>query len=200
MYAYIEGTVAYKGKNEVVIDANGVGYSIFCSMTTVSTLPKVGEKKRIYTFLNVRDDALELFGFDSMEEKSMFLRLTSVSGVGPKTALQILSTQPLKDLTIAIVTGDVTALSRAPGIGKKTAQRIVLELKEKVTDDDIAFLNGAPIGQVTLQTDAFNEALEALKSLGYTGSEATKALSNINQADKKADELIRLALRNMAGM
>ena len=133
MYAYLKGVVADKGQNELVLDVNGVGYLLSVSMNTLQETPPQGETMKVYTYLSVREDAMELFGFATREERSMYLKLLSVSGIGPKLALAILSAMPLRDLTLAIVTGDATALSRAPGVGKKTAQRLALELKEKVS-------------------------------------------------------------------
>ena len=137
MYAYLNGKVAEKGPNSLVIDVNGVGYLLSVSMNTLQETPPIGENMKVYTLLSVREDAMELFGFASQEEKKMFSRLLAVSGIGPKVALSILGAMPLRDLTLAIVTGDITSLSRAPGVGKKTAQRIALELKEKVDESDL---------------------------------------------------------------
>lgn len=200
MYSYIRGIVAERGHNELVIEAGGVGYLLTCSMNTMQDAALTGEEMKVYTYLSVREDAMELFGFATREEKTMFLRLTSISGIGPRTALGILGSMPLRDLTLAIVTGDTVALSRAPGIGKKTAQRIALELKEKITADDFESLpEGAkPVMNVKhMQEDAMQEALLALQSLGYSNGEATKALSAVRDQSDKADELVRLALRSM---
>ncbi len=131
----------------------------------------------------------------------MFLQRTGISGSGPKTALQILGCMPLRDLTLAIMTGDTAVLSRAPGIGKKTAQSIAVELKEKVPEADLESLHLAkavPAAEL-VQTDAVNEAVQALLSLGYTSSEAAKAVSNVSKQSDDAGELIRLALRDMSG-
>lgn len=199
MYAYLKGTIADKGQNELVIDVGGVGYLLSCSMTTLQEIPPIGETMKIYTHFSVREDAMELFGFATREEKSMFTRLLSVSGVGPKMALSILGSMPLRDLTLAIVTGDITALSRAPGVGKKTAQRLALELKEKVDQSD---LDAVPAGSgvyTPIQEDAATEALAALQALGYTPAEASKAISQVRGQSDSANELVRLALRNMAG-
>lgn len=200
MIAYLEGKIASKGVNELVLDVGGVGYLLQCSMTTLSSLPQTGETYRVYTHLSVREDALDLFGFSTLEEKNMFLRLTSVSGVGPRTAIGMLGSMPLRDLSLAIVTGDITTLSRAPGIGKKTAQRIALELKEKVTEDDFTVPGTPGTAVMPLKSDAVQEAIEALQSLGYTAAEAAKSVSKVQNESDKADDLIRLALRNMAGM
>ena len=200
MYAYLNGLVADKAQNELVLDVNGVGYLLSVSMNTLQETPPAGEKMKVYTWLSVREDAMELFGFASAEEKAMFLKLTSVSGIGPKSALAVLGSMPLRDLTLAIVMGDTAALSRAPGVGKKTAQRIALELKEKVSQSD---LENAPVtGAVytPVQEDAASEALAALQALGYTPAEAAKAISSVRGQSDSPNELVRLALRGMAGM
>ena len=137
MFAYLQGKIAAKSANELILDVQGVGFELNCSMNTLTNVPQVGEDARLYTILNVKEDLMELYGFATLEEKQMFTRLTSVSGVGPKTALQMLSSMPLKDLTLAIMTGDTAVLARAQGIGKKTAQRIALELKEKVGELEV---------------------------------------------------------------
>jgi len=199
MYAYLKGIIADKGQNEVIIDVGGVGYQLSCSMTTLQEIPPVGESMKLYTYLSVREDAMELFGFATKEEKSMYLRLLSVSGIGPKVALSILGSMPLRDLTLAIVTGDITALSRAPGVGKKTAQRLALELKEKVDQSDLESVPQGGGSFTPIQEDAASEALAALQALGYTPAEAAKAISQVRGQSDSANELVRLALRNMAG-
>jgi holliday junction DNA helicase RuvA len=197
MYAYIEGIVAEKGHNEIVLDAGGIGYQLMCSANTLSLAPQAGESMRAYTFLNVREDALELFGFATREEKGMFLKLTGVSGIGPRTALAILGSMPLRDLSLAIVTGDIAMLSRAPGVGKKTAQRLALELKELVSQDELSCLPDFT-GVVPARPDTPEaEACQALQALGYTQAEAAGAVSRVRGGTDKADEIIRLALRSM---
>ena len=144
MIALIEGTVVEKSEGEaIVMTAGGVGYRLMCSMNTLSSLPAAGDKCRLYTHLNVREDAMELYGFLQTEEREMFRRLIAISGIGARSALQILGSMPLSNLRLAILTGDVAALSRAPGIGKKTAQRISLELKDKLAKEDAPNLFGA---------------------------------------------------------
>ena len=182
MIAFLNGTIAAKGQSEVLMDVGGIGFQASCSTNTLSTLPQKGEACLLWTYMSVRDDGVDLYGFSSQEEKRMFLRLTGISGIGPKTALQILGCMPLKDLTLAIMTGDTAMLARAPGIGKKTAQRIALELKEKVTEADLESLHlekAVPAAELQ-QTDAVNEAVQALVSLGYTSSEAARAVSAVS--------------------
>ena len=201
MIAFLNGTIAAKGQSEVLMDVGGIGFQASCSTNTLSTLPQKGEACLQWIYMSVRDDGVDLYGFSSQEEKRMFLRLTGISGIGPKTALQILGCMPLKDLTLAIMTGDTAMLARAPGIGKKTAQRIALELKEKVTEADLESLHlekAVPAAELK-QTDAVNEAVQALVSLGYTSSEAARAVSAVSAQSDDAGELIRLALRDMSG-
>lgn len=201
MYAFIEGKVCEKNAGELILLAGGVGYQINCSMNTLAAAPALGETMRCYTYLSVREDAMELFGFASREEKHMFLSLTGVSGVGPKMALALLGSMPLKELNLAILLGDVTALSRAPGIGKKTAQRIALELKDKVSQEDVSAVSvGGAAPVQSMAADCVTEALEALQALGYTPAEARNAVQSVRDQSDKTDELIKLALRSMAGM
>ncbi len=203
MYAFIEGEVCEKANGLLVLLASGVGWQLNCSNNTLQAAPALGEKMRCYTFLSVREDAMELFGFATREEKEMFTQLTSVSGIGPKTALGLLGAMPLRDLNLAILLGDVNALSRAPGIGKKTAQRIALELKDKVSQADVSAAAGSAAAVPSVSAanaDGVTEAIEALIALGYSSTEARNAVSQIRDKSDKPEELIRLALRAMAGM
>ena len=204
MYAFIEGEVCEKANGYLVLLAAGIGWQLLCSNTTLQAAPALGQKMRCHTFLSVREDAMELYGFATREEKDMFLQLTSVSGIGPKTALGVLGSMPLRDLSLAILLGDVNALSRAPGIGKKTAQRIALELKDKITQADVSAVPAAgpaaSVGAASAATDAVMEAIEALTALGYSATEARNALAQIPNPPENPEELIRLALRAMAGM
>ena len=203
MYAFIEGEVCEKSNGFLVLMAAGVGWQLLCSNTTLQAAPALGQKMRCHTFLSVREDAMELYGFATREEKEMFLQLTSVTGIGPKTALGVLGSMPLRDLSLAILLGDVNALSRAPGIGKKTAQRIALEFKDKITQADVSSVSAGPSdvpGAVPSASGAVVEAIEALTALGYSSTEARNALAPIPAPPEKPEELIRLALRAMAGM
>lgn len=203
MYAFIEGKVCEKGSGTLVLLAGGVGYLLTCSMNTIQAAPAVGDTMRCHTWLSVREDAMELFGFATLEEKTMFLQLTSVNGIGPKTALGILGSMPLRDLSLAILLDDVNALSRAPGIGKKTAQRIALELKDKISQAEVSTqsdLSSSTSGTVLPAGDSMMEALEALTALGYSSTEARNALASVKEQADRTEDLIRLALRGMAGM
>ena len=201
MYAFIEGEVCEKLNGSLVLLAAGVGWQLNCSNNTLQAAPPLGEKMRCYTYLSVREDAMELFGFATREEKEMFLQLTSVSGIGPKTALGVLGAMPLRELNLAILLGDVNALSRAPGIGKKTAQRIALELKDKISQSDVsaAAVPAQGAAAPALSPDAVSEAIEAMIALGYSSTEARNAISQVRDQTDKPEELIRLALRAMAG-
>ena len=194
MYAHFDGVVAEKTADSIVLDVNGVGYLLQVSAQTLSLAPAAGERMKLYAILSVREDAMELFGFHSREEKRMFERLRSVNGVGPRMALAILSSMPLNDLSIALVAGDAAALTRVPGIGKKTAQRLVLELRDKVDDAELTSQSAAaaaPAGS------AESEAIAALMALGYASSEAARAVSAVAGKAAKADELIFLALKSL---
>ena len=202
MIAFIEGKVAEKNHGELIINAGGVGFSLMCSNATLAAAPEIDKSWRCYTVMNVREDAMELFGFATKQEREMFRRLTSVTGVGAKTALGVLSALPLRDLSIAILTGDVTALSRAPGIGKKTAQRIVLELKDKVEQQDVSVPSGAAAAApVSVPTGGIQrEAQAALQALGYTSAEAARALNQVRDQADTVDQLILLAVRHLSAM
>lgn len=199
MIAFVEGKVAEKNHGELVISAGGVGFSLMCSNATIAAAPDGDKVWRCYTVMNVREDAMELFGFATKTEREMFKKLCTVSGVGAKTALGILSALPLRDLSIAIVTGDVAALSRAPGIGKKTAQRIVLELRDKVEQQEVSSASvGVPAPVAAPVGSARQEAQKALQALGYTSAEAARAVNLVRDQADTADQLILLALRQMS--
>ena len=201
MYAFIEGKVCDKSGGTLILQAGGVGYLLTCSNNTLQVAPPVGSTMRCLTYFSVREDAMELFGFATQEEKDLFLRLISVSGVGPKLALSILGAMPVHDLQVAILMDDAQAICRAPGVGKKTAQRITLELRDKVSQAEVSAL--APsAGAVAAvgPSDSLSEAMEALIALGYTPTEARGALNQVKGKSDRTDELITMALRVMATM
>ena len=195
MFAHFDGIVAEKASDSIVLDVGGVGYLLYVSGATLQMCPAVGQRFKVYSMLNVREDAMELYGFYSREEKAMYERLRGVNGVGSRTALQILSAMSVRDLSIALVSGDAAALTRVPGIGKKIAQRLVLELKDKVDD---AQLTGSGASVAPKQADRpEGEAVAALVALGYSASEAAKAVSRVAGKTDKTDEMIFLALKSL---
>jgi Holliday junction DNA helicase RuvA len=200
--ALIEGTVYEKTASEILLMSGGIAFRLLCSLNTIASVPSAGHPCSLYTHLIIRDEAMELYGFLTREERELFLNLISVSGVGPKSAVCILGSLPIEDLRLAILTGDVGLLSRAQGIGKKTAQRISLELKDKLAKDALTFGSGYgeyAIGEMDLTAkDALSEAMLALKSLGYSPVEAADAIKNVKGQAETSDELIKLALRYMA--
>ena len=195
MFAHFDGIVAEKTTDSIVLDVNGVGYLLYVSGATLQMCPSVGERFKLYSILNVREDAMELYGFYSREEKAMDERLRGVNGVGSKIALQILSSMSVRDLSIALVSGDAAALTRVPGIGKKIAQRLVLELKDKVDDDQLTGVGASVAPKQTGGPEG--EAVAALVALGYSSSEAAKAISRVAGQTDKTDELVFLALKSM---
>ena len=198
MFYYLNGTVAEMEANLAVIDCGGVGYACATTNYTLSQLKK-GEKARLYTYMNVREDAVELFGFASQSELNSFKMLIGVSGVGPKAALSILSANTPANLAMAVVMGDEKALTAAPGIGKKIAQRIILELKDKLAKEQSSFGpdNGGSVPVTVLPNDKAKEAGAALAVLGYSGSEVAAALKGIDMDALPLEEIIRQALKRM---
>ena len=197
MISHIEGRVAEKRAGELVIDVNGVGFLLLCPASTVAAAPAAGETFRCYTHFSVYDGGMDLYGFASKEDREMFRRLCSVSGVGSRTALGVLSTLSLRDLSLAILTGDAASIARAPNVGKKTAQRIIIELKDKVDQQDVD-MGGAPAA-AALNPDAAQEAVQALLALGYSGTEAQRAVNAVRDKADTADMLILLALKGLGG-
>lgn len=196
MYAFITGIVEEKGENVVVLNCNGVGYEIFASTNTLNSLPQVGEVSTVYTYLHVREDAFSLFGFSSKEEKSLFLELITVSGIGAKSAIQLLSGTSLNGLLTAIITGDVKLISSIKGIGKKTAERIVLELKGKLGDSNLQTLSVNDL-QSSVNNNVTEQATELLTNMGLTRMEALNLVKSCYSADDTVEEVITKCLKNM---
>ena len=198
MFYYLNGVVAEMEANLAVIDCGGVGYACATTNYTLSQLKK-GERAKLYTFMNVREDAVDLFGFSSQSELHSFKLLLGVSGVGPKAALAILSINTPANLAMAVVMGDEKALTAAPGIGKKIAQRIILELKDKLAKEQASFGpdTGGSVPLTVLPNDKAKEAGAALAVLGYSGSEVAAALKGIDIDTLPLEEIIRQALKRM---
>lgn len=199
MIGYIKGQVTETGNGCITIDNGGIGYEAFVSSSTIS---QIGSSTyvQLYTYLNVREDGIFLYGFYTKEEKNMFLKLITVSGVGPKAALSILSGIALNKLMVAIINKDIKTLSQVKGIGKKTAERIILELKENIDAAMDDALDNLVVEQTddVLDSDAdTQDAIYALRGLGFTQSEAVKAVRSVRNKARDLQELIALALKSL---
>ena len=204
MFYYLEGKLALCKSNLCVIDCSGVGYQLTVSLNTSDKfINKEGTTVKLYTHLAVREDGIEMFGFSSIDERETFHNLTSVSGIGPKVALSILSQFTPDKLALAICTEDVKSIAKAPGIGPKTAARIVLELRDKISKEMLATDNTSPsmpqrTGTAPRMSKNLTEATEALMVLGYDKNTILTALSGIDTEQTPVSEIVRLALRKMA--
>lgn len=193
----VRGTLIYTETNLAVIECSGVGYACRTTFSTLSALDKIGSEVRLYTVLNVRQDDVELFGFATMAELDSFKLLTTVSGVGPKAALSILSDLSPEGLAMSIATSDTKTLTRSPGIGAKIAQRIVLELKDKFKGIEISSsANGGNISRISSGGN-MAEAILALTVLGFTGTQAAQALAD-QSADTSIEDLVKIGLKKLA--
>ncbi|MEE0780694.1 MAG: Holliday junction branch migration protein RuvA [Sellimonas sp.] len=202
MISYIRGELAEIGENHVVIDVGGVGYGIFMSGSDMSSLPKTGQEVKIYTYLHVKEDLMQLFGFLTKDGLEVFKLIIGVSGIGPKGGLSILTQMTPNDLRFAVMAGDAKAISKAQGIGKKTAEKLILELKDKLKlsdtigqETDAPSVPGNEEGAGRIQ----NEAVEALTALGYGSTEAFQAVRNVEiHEDSTVEDVLKQALRQMA--
>lgn len=198
MYYYLNGIVAHKEPYLAVIDCGGVGYACHTTAYTLSQLD-TGKNAKLYTYVNVKEDALDIYGFSTMEELHLFQQLIGVSGVGPKAGLAILSTNTPADLAMSIITGDERALTSVPGVGKKIAQRVILELKDKLAKAQIsAEGESLKTENVVGTNNKANESAAALAVLGYSKDEINSALRKINMDELSLEEIIRAALRSLA--
>jgi holliday junction DNA helicase RuvA len=200
MIALLTGRLAFKAPTHLALDVQGVGYEVFIPLSTYYNLPNVQDRLTLSIHTHVREDAIQLFGFSTPQEKDAFVLLLSVSGIGPKSALGILSALPVSDLVSAIQSGDVEKLETVPGIGKKSAGRLVLELKDKLTKLHPALM--PPDAQLLRARDEpFDDALSALTNLGYRASDAKEALKAAQQSRSgplTLQELIREGLKKLA--
>ena len=196
MFEYIRGILQYKGTDYCVIDVNGVGFKIFTSHITASNIGQSGDTVTLYTYMNVKEDDISLFGFASKEELSVFNMLISVSGVGPKMGIAVLAAMSPSDFSLAVASGDFKAISKSKGIGPKLAQRIVLELKDKISKDIKAqemvteeTFEPVPTGYIS------NDAISALMVLGYSSKEASKLVAKVYKEGMTLEETVRQALK-----
>lgn len=195
----ITGELVHIEPNHIVVKCGGIGYSIKTSMTTVAKLPQIGEKVMVYTYLHVREDALDLFGFSDTSELTSFKMLISISGVGPKAAISILSDLTPEKFALCVATGDSKTLTKAQGIGLKTAQRIVLELKDKISKEQVASgVVGDTVLDVSNKTGNASEAISALVVLGYAQSDATQIITKLD-SNMSVEEMIKHGLKALAG-
>ena len=194
MYYYIKGTLVQKSDNYIVVDANGVGYMIYTSLNSMQNAGEVGKEITIYTYLHVREDVMDLFGFTTIEEKNMFMHLISVSGVGPKAALSILSVTTPAKFAVAVITNDVKTITKASGVGPKMAQRVILELKDKMKTDELEI--DLEDESEDILSDNRSEAISALVVLGYSSNDAQKVVKGID-GTLSVEEIIKKALAGL---
>ena len=199
--SYVKGALAEKSGDRIVVEAGPVGLGIYVPLSVLEGLPPLGEEVKIYTYLQVREDDLSLYGFLNRQDLDMFRRLIGVNGIGPKGALGILSALSPDDLRLAILTGDAKAISKAPGVGAKTAQRIILDLKDKVSAEEMlaSVADTEERTSVPLMQEAGREAATALVALGYSNLEASKAVKNVQiTEDMDAEAVLRASLKYLA--
>lgn len=199
MIAYLIGKVAEIQEENLVLEVGHIGYNVRIPGSVAALLPAVGEEVKIYTYTSVREDALQLFGFLTRDDLDMYRQLITVSGVGPKAGLSVLSVLTADELRMAVMAQDARAISKAPGIGNKTAQRIILELKDKISLEDtfVSREAGAVAQGGTGLDSARTEAVEALTALGYGASDALRAVKSVEQEDMDVEALLKAALKKM---
>ena len=195
MFSYIIGTIEYKGDNLLILDNNNIGYEITISNNTLMSLPNLGESIKIHTYVHFKEDGVSIYGFENLDEKEMFLKLINISGVGPKAAIGILSGLTPSALSIAIMKQDDKSIASIKGIGKKTAERIVLELKDKVNiTNEIA---NVQIEKDIEYSNALNEAIDVLVSLGINKLEASKVAKAHYSENATAEDIVAKSLRGL---
>ena len=198
MIHFVRGKLEETGTDYVVLDNHGIGYLIYTPVSVLDELPEIGDTVRMYTYMYVREDQMTLYGFLTRDDLQIFKMLIGVSGIGPKGALGVLSTISPNQFRIAVMSGDSKAISKAPGIGQKTAQKLIIELKDKMKLEDVFEEEEKASGSVSLDQNAQKEAMMALVSLGYSETEAFKALKKIDAApDMNSEDLLKLALKQM---
>ena len=199
MFAYLKGSLEIKTKGYVVIDVGGVGYKVFMSETAIEALGEIGEVVKVHTYLRVREDDMSLYGFNTNEELRMFELLLSVSGIGAKSAITILSNITPYSFALAVITDDVSKIKALPGIGPKSAQRIILELKDKINKEETAIeITDKEVTKQVEDKEKVLEAISALQVLGYSRKEIEKALENVDKESLSVEDIIKKGLNNLA--
>lgn len=196
MITYLKGILEYISDEFIIIDVNNIGYKVFISSYTLTKLPVQNENIKIYTYMNIREDAILLYGFLEIDELNMFNMLIGVSGIGPKAALSILSNLRPQDISMAVIMEDINTLSKTPGIGKKTAQRIILDLKDKLKT--VSYNESIELDIGNNQSSSKQDAIDALVALGYSQIEAVKVVKNVYSENMNIEDIIKLALKKLA--
>ena len=201
MISYVKGELVAIEEDKVIVDVNGVGFGIFMPAESMNLLPPIGEEIRLHTYMNVREDAMQLFGFLTRDDLNVFKLVIGVSGIGPKGGLSILSQLSADDLRFAVMAGDAKTIASAPGIGKKTAEKLIIELKDKLSIEDVLqkSVEQDAVGTVSSGTSEMQkEAIQALVALGYGQTESMKAVKNVAIDDSTTvEDVLKLALKNM---
>lgn len=201
MLSYVRGELVAIEEDKVIVDVNGVGFGIFMPAQSMNYLPMIGEEVKLHTYMNVREDAIQLYGFLTRDDLKVFKLVIGVSGIGPKGGLSILSQMSPDDLRFAVMANDAKMIAKAPGIGKKTAEKLIIELKDKLDIEDVLNKHVDDV-DVTVVTNASNEvqaeAVQALVALGYGSTEATKAVKKVKiDENTTVEEVLKLALKNI---
>lgn len=196
MIGFVKGMIDSIEEDRVIIDCNGIGYNVFVPSCVAASLVNKDEAK-LYTYLAVREDAMNLFGFLSKQDLDIFKKLITVSGIGPKGGLSIMSVMTAEDLRLAILSGDDKAIAKAPGIGSKTAQKVIVELKDKVKFEDTLYSDLSSKNTAFTDSDVSKEAIMALVALGYSQQESARAVKNIEGENLDVEAMIKEALRKM---
>lgn len=203
MLAYIKGSLEIKNNDYIVIDVGGLGYKVNMSKKALESVGNIGDKIKVYTYYRVREDDISIFGFNTNEELRMFELLLSVSGIGAKVALTILSNIEITEFALAVITDDISKIIKIPGIGKKSAQRIILELKDKLKAQELAEADGQEETRQNKQeenSEAEEEAIAALQILGYSKKEIEKAFEKLANKNVSVEELIKKGLTILSQM
>lgn len=202
MISYLRGTLAAFEEDKVIIDVGGVGYGVFMSGQAMGRLPAIGSEVKLYTYLNVKEDAMQLYGFLTRDDLTVFRQLIGVNGIGPKGGLGILSALSPDDLRFAVLANDVKAICAAPGIGKKTAEKLILELRDKLKlEDALEHIASDPEMSVGMESHGQiqSEAVQALVALGYGSTEALRAVKKVEvEESMEVEDVLKLALKHMA--
>lgn len=200
MFAYIKGSLEVKTTGYIIVEVNGIGYKIFMSETAIERLGEVGTIVKVHTYVRVREDDVSIFGFNTNEELRMFELLLSVSGIGAKSAITILSNISPSSFALAVISNDINALKKLPGIGGKSAQRLILELKDKLKTEE-AISSNEPLDEIKMairDDEKVSEAISALQVLGYSRKEIEIAMEKIDTVSLSVEDIIRKGLNNLA--